>query len=462
MLTSTFAGLAVLLIGLARLLFQNCGRAHVSQKDSEILGSTGNNISNGSTKLNCTFDGKPIDEEASITAYPFSAVPFGQMCVSEKRTCVNGSLSGSAKFSSCAVGAAAACLFDGVTILDGQHVEASKSSSVAFGEACVSESRVCKNGVLSGTFQFSSCAVAVPAMCLFNGLSMANGQSVKAFSAATVPYGQVCSEQIRTCTNGNLSGQYAESSCVVSPKPLPDIKGIAAGNGHTCVIHKGALKCWGSNSQGQIGDGTTVDRAMPVTIFQSGATDISIRSAPGYGSTPVKIVESMATKVAISEEGGTCAVVNSQVICFQYGAKTPYTIVFNSGATEIVAGQYHFCATVDGNVKCWGRVTTYNWGHGDKPITETPIIKFNGPVKRLSGAVHFACAIFLNDDLHCSGETYSFVTLPATKIASNVSFSSGCIGTMGCLTWVSNKQLFLHSLNLGWDYNSKNPTPDYK
>ena len=45
------------------------------------------------------------------------------------------------------------------------------------------------------------------------------------------------------------------------------VKQVAAGESHTCVINDGdALYCRGSNSQGQLGDGTTVDKHIPTLI----------------------------------------------------------------------------------------------------------------------------------------------------------------------------------------------------
>ena len=36
---------------------------------------------------------------------------------------------------------------------------------------------------------------------------------------------------------------------------------------HGCVrTSTGGAKCWGSNSKGQLGDGTTDDRAQPITV----------------------------------------------------------------------------------------------------------------------------------------------------------------------------------------------------
>lgn len=64
--------------------------------------------------------------------------------------------------------------------------------------------------------------VTLPASCTFNGSTVANGNSITAWQSSTVPYGSTCTSQSRVCTNGVLSGSYAYSSCSVNPpSPLP-------------------------------------------------------------------------------------------------------------------------------------------------------------------------------------------------------------------------------------------------
>ena len=59
------------------------------------------------------------------------------------------------------------------------------------------------------------------------------------------------------------------SPAVVAVAPAVD---LGAGDGHTCArFAGGAVRCWGSNADGQLGDGTTVSRARPGrVVFAAG------------------------------------------------------------------------------------------------------------------------------------------------------------------------------------------------
>ncbi len=183
--------------------------------------------------LSCSFNGATLAHGESAKAYVSSTTAFGNSCVSEDRICSNGALSGSNEFASCEVAKPAMCLFNGVTIAHGQPVNAFVSSTVAFGGSCKSESRICSNGILSGAAQFASCEVNKPAMCLFNGKTLAHGETVIGYAASSVPFGSVCSQQNRSCNNGVLSGQNQFSSCVVNAP----VQKSASANTAMCTDH---------------------------------------------------------------------------------------------------------------------------------------------------------------------------------------------------------------------------------
>jgi hypothetical protein len=58
------------------------------------------------------------------------------------------------------------------------------------------------------------------------------------------------------------------------------IDAVSAGDGYTCVVHGGAVSCWGTNDNGRLGDGTTTPRVTGVTPQGLGAGVIALRA--GY------------------------------------------------------------------------------------------------------------------------------------------------------------------------------------
>lgn len=205
----TYVGIALALTGFA-VLFQNCAAApppDLSQMSQSSVGVVGP----APTPAGCAFNSTTIASGDYVMVYPSATVPAGSSCVPEKRTCTNGFLSGNNyTITSCSVTSAAgtaSCSFGTQTIPHGGSVAAYANSSVGFGGDCNAagnvESRICTNGVLSGSFMFASCSVQAATDCLFNGQTIPSGGSVLA-------YNRLCTlTQTRVCTNGVLSGAYS-------------------------------------------------------------------------------------------------------------------------------------------------------------------------------------------------------------------------------------------------------------
>jgi hypothetical protein len=76
----------------------------------------------------------------------------------------------------------------------------------------------CNNG---GVFTASTNSCADPASCTFNGNTIAPGNSITAYQSSSVASPATCASisQLRTCINGVLTGSYAYSSCMVTIAP---------------------------------------------------------------------------------------------------------------------------------------------------------------------------------------------------------------------------------------------------
>lgn len=86
-------------------------------------------------------------------------------------------------------------------------------------------------------------------------------------------------------TNGELGvGNTTNQTAPVEVSDLSNVIAIATGSSHTCaIVSGGAMKCWGNNQFGQLGIGNTAPQATPVQV--SGLASGVIAIAAGANST---------------------------------------------------------------------------------------------------------------------------------------------------------------------------------
>jgi len=171
---------------------------------------------------NCIFNGNTVEHDSSVSAYQTGSVSYGQSCSQQTRTCTDGTLSGSFTNSSCTVGGPASCSFAGGSVAHGQSVSSYETSSVAYGESCNQQVRTCTDGTLSGSFVNSSCAVNPGTACSFAGNSVPHNSSLTAYQAESVVAPNSCVSENRTCTDGVLGGTFTHTSCTVGGGGSPD------------------------------------------------------------------------------------------------------------------------------------------------------------------------------------------------------------------------------------------------
>ncbi len=139
-----------------------------------------------------------------------------------------------------------------------------------------------------------------------------------------------------------------------------NISAIAAGVSVHCAIRQGSAYCWGQNTNGQLGDGSTTQRNTPVKVADGAMTNTDISSIVPSARHTCAIKNSNDGTVYCWGQGGDGALGNGS----RADSPTPITVesgamTANDSITDIAAGGRFTCAirtnAADNNVVyCWG------------------------------------------------------------------------------------------------------------
>jgi len=210
------------------------------------------------------------------------------------------------------------------------------------------------------------------------------------------------------CWGQNSYGQLGNGTTSASDVPvavsgISTAKSVTAGSesASVCaVLTTGGVDCWGDNANGQLGNGTTTNAVAPVS---TGLTD---------AKTLAEDVETEGSAV------GFCALLTTgHIECWgdnvygELGNKTttasdvPVKVKKIKTADSIVGGDNAYCAVLaSGSLDCWGRGDYGNLGDGtttssDKPV---PVETITSGSKVVSGYLVF-CSLLTTGKLDCWG-----------------------------------------------------------
>jgi alpha-tubulin suppressor-like RCC1 family protein len=212
--------------------------------------------------------------------------------------------------------------------------------------------------------------------------------------------GQAASSSLGIATNVTLCGALP-SAAPISASSYDRIAQVSAGDSSTCALAtSGFMYCWGDNSYGQLGDGTTGSyRMRPYPVS-------------GLNGTLTQLASAAVSACAINS--------NKQVQCWganYYGQLGNNTITDSNvavpvsnlnDATKLAAGRSWVCAVRQGgSVACWG--SNYDGQLGNGTTTESHV---PGNVSNLVDAISLgggyshACAVRTGGVMSCWGSNY--------------------------------------------------------
>lgn len=177
---------------------------------------------------------------------------------------------------------------------------------------------------------------------------------------------------------------------------LPNVTAIATGGGHSCaVVAGGSVQCWGTNSSGQLGTGSSVSSSTPVTALGvSGATAIAAGDQHSCAVVGGGAVKCWGQNPNGQLGNGTTA-----------GSLTAVDVIGVSGAIAVSAGMRHSCALLaGGGVKCWGDNDLGQLGNGNDADTLAvhTVVGIGNGVALSSGYAH-TCALVTGGSVKCWG-----------------------------------------------------------
>ncbi len=221
------------------------------------------------------------------------------------------------------------------------------------------------------------------------------------------------------CWGDNSNGQLGDGTNLNSNTPadvvepggsqLGGVIAVSSGSFHTCAVTEtGGVKCWGWNASGQLGDGSITDSATPVDVLE------------GLGGSPLNGVAAVS-----AGSGHTCALTTAGgVKCWgsnsfsqlgdgtNFASTTPVDVLVELGGsqlgdvTAVSSGSLHTCAVTEtGGVKCWGWNASGQLGDGtirDSSIPKVVLWLSSGVAAISAGGLH-TCAVTAAEGVACWG-----------------------------------------------------------
>lgn len=226
------------------------------------------------------------------------------------------------------------------------------------------------------------------------------------------------------CWGSNSDGQLGIASSVStssSPEQIKNASGsidniryiqVSSGGNHTCALTSDRLvRCWGRNSEGQLGNGLIINSNYPVDVL--GVSGVSMISSGEKHSCSVGF--SGIVKCWGINDKGQLGVSPGSSISFtppgsgstSYYSPVPVSVLGLTGVKSISAGTKHSCSLlIDGSIKCWGDNSMGQLGNGEISgggFSAVQVSLISGAISLDAGAFH-NCAITSSNGVKCWGE----------------------------------------------------------
>jgi alpha-tubulin suppressor-like RCC1 family protein len=203
----------------------------------------------------------------------------------------------------------------------------------------------------------------------------------------------------QTCANGYIcSGKACQTSCSTSAGCLSnyfcyanachnDVVSISTGTDHTCAaLQDGRVYCWGEQTFGGLGNGSTVDLIILAPVRAGTFNDavaVSMGSYSSFALTSSGTIRAWGRGTSY-DLGNGVAMDQPNPVMVQTASGTSLT-----GVTQVVGGNSVGCATTAGGISCWGANGGHSLGVDAVTAATAVAIPYASPVMGVTTAPAF-------------------------------------------------------------------------
>lgn len=209
------------------------------------------------------------------------------------------------------------------------------------------------------------------------------------------------------CWGRNNSGQLGNNSTATSTVPVSASGGdlgtlpataVSAGGTHTCALANDHAYCWGLNSSGQLGLGTTTVSYVPRAVVTTGALGTQAVLAVSAGTNHSCVIAA-DHHVYCWGSDASGQIGNNAALTNMTSPVAVATTLMSSDVTSLGAGANHTCAVAGGAAYCWGLGTSGQLGNTSGtsvgiPVAVTTTATTPASAVQIAGGSVHSCALF--------------------------------------------------------------------
>jgi alpha-tubulin suppressor-like RCC1 family protein len=172
--------------------------------------------------------------------------------------------------------------------------------------------------------------------------------------------------------NGSTAAVITAPSATLAFPGGLTAEGVSAGGSHTCaVLSSGGVSCWGSDSNGQLGNGApSADVTQPPSAISLPAGAVAVATGANHSCA---VLTTNALYCWGDDDSGQIGTAGANA-----DAISP-ALILSAGVQAVALGDNHTCALLtDGSVACWGSDSKGQLGNGAAGNTDAPGASITG------------------------------------------------------------------------------------